>query len=209
MKIAKLLVVLGFGVLFAALPVLAQQKGDVLVLGLLLRDDQVKVTSVVQGPAFDQSSRDKGEYRAEVYRDGQKIASRFFDLVLGETRATMSDGTHKTGWATRAMDELVLPIDKGGTTDQFVVKLFRGTQEVFASSLDKLPFRRDAGITDPIRSKKEVELLKLKPQATIETPGETASSGFPWSFIILGAIILLCLLVVVLVLKKRRGSSEE
>ena len=180
-----------------------------LVVTVRLQDDKVKVLEVVQGPVFDQPAGDKGEYRVEIHRDNKKISSRFFDLILGEIRIYLPDQTHQYAQATSAMKHLVLPITQGGTTDQFVVKVFRGTQEVFASSLDKLPFRRNAGITDPIRSKEEIELLKLaKPQAAAETPGEAAPSGFSWSFIIWGAVILAGLLGLAFLARRKKESED-
>lgn len=174
----------------------AQKTSDVFVVTVELRDNQIKVLEVTQDPSFDQPAATSGEYRLEISRDGKKVADRFFDLALGEMEVIPPEDSSRAPehiTAPSALKHLVLPIAGDGTTDQYMIRVYRGDKEVFSSSLDKLPFSRSEGVSEPVRSKSEVELLKKSaaaPAAATTTPGETAQRGFSWSFIIVGIIIL-------------------
>ncbi len=171
-------------------PALAQQKGDVLVVTVQLKGGKVNASEVVQSPVFNQPTGG-GEYRVEVWRSGNKISERKFNLVLGDIEILPADPDELPTYtqANSAIQHMVLYLPQsGGTTDQYEIKVFKGGQEAFRSTLDKLPFSREAGVIDPIRSKDEVELLKKPTQQ--QPPGEAASRGSPWGFIIGGIIVL-------------------
>lgn len=187
-----LLFSLMFFVLFV-LPIAAQES-DVLVVTVELRDNQVKVIDVVQSPSFDQPVSAEGEYTLEVWRDGKKISERKFDLTLENMKIRPEDPNeppyHAT--ATQATKSLVMPLPQaGGTINQYTIKIFQGEKEIFSSTLDKISFRREAEVNDPIRSEEEVELLK-QAQKQESAPVEPAKDGdFPWGLVIAGVVFIL------------------
>jgi len=179
--------------------------GDLLITTVQLDDTgRVTVTTVTQGPASDQGRPQYAnpEYRIEIQRDGKKIAEQSFPLQLGEmlVHPVEHDKPSTVVKQKNAVQNLVISLSTaGGTTDQYTVKVFKGTSEVFSSTLDKLPFTREAGVTDPIRSKEENELLE-KAKQPAQVPG-AANGGFPWAFVFYGIIGLIVIAGIIVLIR--------
>jgi len=183
----------------------AAAAGDTLIVTVRLDEaSKVTVTSVTQGPASDQEQSQfaKAEYRIEIQRDGKKFVEKSFPLQLEEMLVHPADHSQPSVVVKQksAMQNLVLSLSSaGGTTDRYTIKVFKGNSEVFSSTLDKLQFSREAGVTDPIRSKEEMELLE-KAKQPAQVPG-AANGGFPWAFVIYGIIGLIVIAGIIVLIR--------
>src|SRR3989338_760059 len=207
-------VVLLFAASFLSIACSASAAGDILVTTVQLDDTgKVSVISVTQGPPTDQELPQYAnpEYRIEIQRDGKRVSEQSFSLRLDEmvVLPLYDDKPSAVVKQTSTMQNLMLSLSAaGGTTDQYTIKVFKGGSEVFSSTLDKLPFTREAGVTDPIRSKEEEDLLKqVQPQAS--APVETApAGGFPWSFVIIAGAVLVAAIIMFSIWRHRKKNEN-
>lgn len=204
----------------AASSAAAQDKRDGLIVTVKLESGQVSIVSVTQGvlPAGEKYPVASGDYRLELWHSGKKIAEHKFDFPLGEMEVLPSDSAQAPVHtkATSATQHLVMLLAvSGGSRDQYVFKVFKGGSEILATSLDKLPFEREAGIAEPIRSQSEIELLKKTAFSAKDseppqpTPGNLGQDlGLSWGFIILATITLGAVAAGVWYYKKRQGQDD-